>query len=132
MPPCWLREEGRSEGWAAPKESGVLALALRPCARFFDLLRLPMIRSFRHNGLRRLAERDDPRGLPPDQVTRIAHILSAISQADSLRDLDGLPGLHPLKGDRAGFWAVRVSRVWRITSCFVDGGASGVDPVDYH
>lgn len=58
--------------------------------------------------------------------------LSAIDQAESLRDLAGLPGLHPLKGDRAGFWAVRVSRLWRITFRFQDGGATDVDLVDYH
>ena len=85
-----------------------------------------MIRSFRHKGLRRLAEHDDPRGLPPDQVTRIARALSAINQAGNL------PGLHPLKGGRAGFWAVRVSRLWGITFRFEDGGASDVDLVDYH
>ena len=91
-----------------------------------------MIRSFRHKGLRRLAEHDDPRGLPPDQVTRIGRILSAIDQAGSLRDLANLPGLHPLKGNRAGFWAVRVSRLWRITFRFGDGGAVDVNLVDYH
>lgn len=91
-----------------------------------------MIRSFRHNGLRRLVERDDLRGLPAEQVARIGRVLSAIDQAESLRDLAGLPGLHPLKGDRVGFWAVRVSRLWRITFRFHDGGATDVDLVDYH
>lgn len=91
-----------------------------------------MIRSFRHRGLRRLAERSDPRALPPGQVTRIVRVMSAINQAGSLRDLAGLPGLHPLKGDRAGFWAVRVSRLWRIVFRFEGGGATDVDLVDYH
>lgn len=91
-----------------------------------------MIRSFRHKGLRRLAKRDDPRGLPPDQVARIGRVLSVINRAGSLRDLGGLPGLHPLKGDRAGSWAVRVSRLWRITFRFEEGGVADVDLVDYH
>lgn len=91
-----------------------------------------VIRSFRHKGLRRLAERDDPRGLSPDQVARIGRVLSVINQASSLRDLRGLPGLHPLKGDRAGSWAVRVSRLWRITFRFEEGGVADVDLVDYH
>ena len=93
---------------------------------------LLVIRSFRHKGLRRLVERDDSRGLPPHQVTRITRVLAAINQAESLRDLAGLPGLHPLKGDRVGQWAVRVSRLWRITFRFEDGGAADVDLVDYH
>ena len=90
-----------------------------------------MIRSFRHRGLRRLAQRDDASRLPPFQVTRIAHILSVLNEATSLRDLRGLPALHPLKGDRAGLWAVRVSRHWRIIFRFEHGGAD-VDLVDYH
>ena len=91
-----------------------------------------MIRSFRHNGLRRLTEHDDCRRLPPDQIDRIVRILSALDQAESLRDLAALPGLHPLKGDRAGFYAVRVSYNWRITFRFEAGGVADVDLVDYH
>lgn len=107
-------------------------LARSSRAQFSTSAPTPVIRSFRHKGLRRLAKRDGPRGLPPDQVTRIAHVLSAIDQAGNFRDLADLPGLHPLKGDRTGFWAVRVSRLWRITLRFEDGGASDVDLVDYH
>ena len=40
--------------------------------------------------------------------------------------------LHPLKGDRAGQWSVRVSGNWRVVFRFVDGEAVGVDLLDYH
>ena len=45
-----------------------------------------------------------------------------------------LPGLdlHPLKGERAGHWAVKVSANWRVIFRFEDGDAVNVDLVDYH
>jgi toxin HigB-1 len=45
-----------------------------------------------------------------------------------------LPGFrpHPLKGDRAGYWAVTVSGNWRIVFRFAGGRASDVDLIDYH
>lgn len=45
-----------------------------------------------------------------------------------------LPGLdlHPLRGDRAGTWAVKVSGNWRITFGFADNDAVDVDYEDYH
>ena len=45
-----------------------------------------------------------------------------------------LPGfrLHPLKGDRAGYWAVDVSGNWRVVFRFEGVHASDVDLVDYH
>lgn len=44
-----------------------------------------------------------------------------------------MPGfrLHPLKGERKGFWAVTVRANWRVIFRF-DGGADEVDYVDYH
>ena len=46
----------------------------------------------------------------------------------------GLPGfdLHPLKGDKTGYWAVSVSGNWRIIFTFEDGHADNVDLTDYH
>ena len=41
-------------------------------------------------------------------------------------------GLHELRGDLAGHWAVRVSRNWRITFRFEGGNVYDVDLVDYH
>ena len=40
--------------------------------------------------------------------------------------------LHPLKGDRAGQWSVRVSGNWRVVFRFEDDDAVDVDLVDYH
>ncbi len=56
-----------------------------------------------------------------------------LDAAASPNDL-ALPGLdlHPLKGDRAGYWAVKVSANWRVVFRFEDGDVVDVDLVDYH
>lgn len=45
-----------------------------------------------------------------------------------------LPGdrLHPLKGDRKGWWSVEVSRRLRLVFRFRGGDAHDVDLIDYH
>jgi proteic killer suppression protein len=45
-----------------------------------------------------------------------------------------LPGfrLHPLKGDRKGFWAVALRANWRVVLRIEDGLACDFDLVDYH
>ena len=45
-----------------------------------------------------------------------------------------LPGLdlHPLAGDRQGYWAVKVSGNWRITFRFLGKDVDAVDYEDYH
>ena len=40
--------------------------------------------------------------------------------------------LHPLKGDRKGFWAVTVRANWRIIFRFDAGDATDVELVNYH
>ena len=60
-------------------------------------------------------------------------MLTRLNVAMSPRDM-GLPGwhLHPLKGDRASRWAVRVSANWRLTFRFDGPDATDVDYEDYH
>jgi toxin HigB-1 len=45
-----------------------------------------------------------------------------------------VPGwkLHPLKGDMAGHWSVRVNGNWRLTFRFENGDAVHVNYQDYH
>ena len=92
-----------------------------------------MIRSFRHRGLRRLHERDDPTGVGADLVDRITLALADLDVAGKPSDID-LPGyrLHPLRGDRRGQWSISISGNWRITFQFEDGDVHDVDLVDYH
>ena len=92
-----------------------------------------MIRSFRHRGLRRLYERDDPSRIAADQLDRITLALADLDAADKPSDLN-LPGyrLHPLRGAQRGLWSISISGNWRITVRFEDGDVYDVDLVDYH
>lgn len=60
-------------------------------------------------------------------------LLTALDTATEIDDMD-IPGfgLHPLKGDRKGQWAVKVSGNWRITFEFRDGNAYLLEYEDYH
>ncbi|MDE0377853.1 MAG: type II toxin-antitoxin system RelE/ParE family toxin [Rhodospirillales bacterium] len=70
-----------------------------------------------------------PRGLAP----RLRRILFRLQESTHPGSADA-PGcrLHPLKGDRAGQWSVRVSGNWRVVFRFEDGEAVDVDLIDYH
>ena len=92
-----------------------------------------MIHSFRHKGLKRLYEDDDPRGVLAEHLTKLRNILARLDAAGSVEDMN-LPGfkLHPLKGEFNGFWAVTVRANWRVIFRFVEGHAFEVDYFDYH
>jgi len=92
-----------------------------------------MIESFKHKGLSWLFEDDNPKGVNPEHVRKIRQILGVMHAAQTI-DAFKLPtfGLHPLKGDLKGFWAVTVRANWRVIFRFADGKAFDVDLVDYH
>jgi proteic killer suppression protein len=92
-----------------------------------------VIQSFRHKGLKRLYEDDDPRGVMADHLTKVRNILARLDAACSAEDMN-LPGfnLHALKGQLRGYMAVTVRANWRVIFRFVDGHASEVDYLDYH
>jgi proteic killer suppression protein len=92
-----------------------------------------MISSILHKGLKRLHEHDDPRGVLAEHVLKLQDILARLDAARTVSDMD-LPGfrLHPLKGDRKGFWAVTVRANWRVVFRFVDPDVTDVDYLDYH
>jgi len=53
------------------------------------------------------------------------------------QSLEGLgrlrsPGLHKLRGDRAGAWAMTINGPWRLVFRFQDGDAHDVEIVDDH
>ena len=92
-----------------------------------------MILSFKSRSLRQFYEADFPGQIPPDMRDRIRKILAFLNRAEGPKDMR-IPqwNPHPLKGDRKGQWAIRVSGNWRITFRFVAGGVGEVDLVDYH
>lgn len=67
-------------------------------------------------------------------VVAAQDLLSALDAAASLSDLSPLRsvGLHKLKGDRKGQWAMTVNGPWRICFRFKDGDAWDVEIADYH
>ena len=92
-----------------------------------------MIKRFRHKGLEQFFTTGSTAGIQPAHAHRLQVILSVLNQATNARDIN-LPGLrlHPLRGDRQGFWAVSVSGNWRVVFRLEEGDALDVDLVDYH
>lgn len=92
-----------------------------------------MIRGFKHKGLKRLFEHGNRSQVRADLVHKIENILATLDSAESPQGLN-LPGyrLHPLKGDRKGFWLVTVRANWRIIFRFESEDAMDVELIDYH
>ena len=81
----------------------------------------------------------DPHGETPSQFRGLdfawaLDLLSALNVASTLQDLSPLKsvGLHKLRGDRKGQWAMTVNARWRICFVFRKGDAYDVEIVDYH
>jgi proteic killer suppression protein len=92
-----------------------------------------VIRSFKHKGLARFFLTGSKAGIQVQQAERLRLILGQLNAATSSEDmrLPGL-GLHQLKGNRKGTWAVSASGNWRITFTFVGKDADDVNYEDYH
>jgi len=92
-----------------------------------------MIESFKHKGLRQLFEDDNVRRVSTEHARKIKQILATLHAAETIEAMR-LPtfGLHPLKGDLKGFWALTVRANWRIIFRFESGKAFDIDLVDYH
>jgi len=92
-----------------------------------------MIKTFRHKGLKRLFEEDEPRGVIAEHLVKLRNILARLDAANSVEDM-ALPGfnLHALKGELRGFMAVTVRANWRVIFRFAEGHAFEVNYLDYH
>ena len=92
-----------------------------------------MILGFRNRDLRRLHVRGDRSRLHPAYVHRIEEILGRLDTAARPEEMErpGF-GLHRLRGNLAGYWAVTVSRNVRIIFRFEGSNATDIDLVDYH
>ncbi len=93
-----------------------------------------MIRSWANRAAERLYEEGKASAFRGLEVEAAQELLAALDAATSLRDLSPLKsvGLHKLKGDRAGQWAMTVNARWRICFRFKDGDAHDVEITDYH
>jgi proteic killer suppression protein len=92
-----------------------------------------VIKSFRHDGLKRFFLKGTKAGIQPAHATRLTLQLGALNAATSAADMN-LPGWdwHPLKSDLAGRWSVSVNGNWRLTFTFEGTDAILVDYQDYH
>ncbi|WP_299307788.1 type II toxin-antitoxin system RelE/ParE family toxin [uncultured Croceicoccus sp.] len=91
------------------------------------------IETIRHKALRKFVETGKAKGLiEPARIRDMIAFILAATDFDAL----GTPpnfGFHPLTGDRAGTFALTVTRNWRMT--FIKTGADSIadlDLEDYH
>lgn len=87
-------------------------------------------------GLRRLIERDDDSGLPPELRKKVRRIITALRRSRGMARFraEAPPGwhVHQLKGERDGDWSVSVSGNWRITFYESGGIIEHINLEDYH
>ena len=92
-----------------------------------------MIKSWKDSATRRFAE-SGKSGFPGLDRELAVSRLNTLDSAVSLREISPLKsvGLHKLKGDRKGQWAMTVNCPWRLCFRFRDGNAYDVELTDYH
>ena len=92
-----------------------------------------MIQSFRHAGLEKFFLTGSKAGIQPAHAAKLRIQLSLLSTAKSASRMD-VPGwdLHPLKGNLAGHWSVKVNGNWRMTFALENENPVLVDYQDYH
>lgn len=92
-----------------------------------------MIKQWSHKGLKNFFRTGSTRGINAEHAPRLARQLRQLDDSTQPYDMN-IPGweLHPLKGDMAGLWAVKVSANWRLIFGFDGRNAVLVDYVDYH
>lgn len=92
-----------------------------------------MIKSWANRRTQRFAEEGKGRFAGLNELVARQR-LRLLDEADRLEDLTGLSsvGLHRLRGDRRGQWAISAGGAWRITFEFRNGHAWNVEIVDYH
>jgi toxin HigB-1 len=93
-----------------------------------------VIRSWRNVATRKVWEGEQPKQFRGLDFDAAIDLLLALNAAKSPGDLSPLKsvGLHRLKGDRQGQWAMTVNKRWRICFEFRKGDALGIEIVDYH
>jgi proteic killer suppression protein len=85
---------------------------------------VPVIKSFKHKGLRRFYETGNKSGIQAKPAARLRLQLAALDTARVTDDMD--------KGRARNRWSIWVSGNWRLTFEFRDGNAYVLDYEDYH
>jgi len=92
-----------------------------------------MIQSFRHGGLEKFYLTGSKAGIQPAHEMKLRRQLTLLNTASNASRMN-VPGwdLHPLKGNLADHWSVKVNGNWRMTFKFENENAILVDYQDYH
>lgn len=92
-----------------------------------------MIKSFKSRTLKRFWAKGDEAGVPAEWRKKVRVLLDTLDQASKPEDmaLTGA-GFHALSGDRAGGFALTVSRNWRLTFRWDGIDATDINLEDYH
>jgi proteic killer suppression protein len=92
-----------------------------------------MIKSIQHKGVKLYHEEGKSSKLPAahtNKIRRILTVLDAITSEDDIKKMGS--GIHRLKRDLSGFWAVTISGNYRIIFRFESGDVFEIDYLDYH
>lgn len=91
-----------------------------------------LIESIRHKGLKRLATKGDTRVMKPERLTDMLAFIDAAVVFDHLSIPPNF-GFHELTGNRAGTFALVVTKNWRLTFTKVDDQTiADLHLEDYH
>ncbi|NOX72212.1 MAG: type II toxin-antitoxin system RelE/ParE family toxin [Alphaproteobacteria bacterium] len=93
-----------------------------------------MIRSIRDKRVQQILDGSVPKRFPPGLARAAERRLKYLMDAVSFEELRSPPSnrLEALRGDRAGWFSMRINRQWRICFRWADGAAENVEIVDYH
>jgi proteic killer suppression protein len=93
-----------------------------------------VIKTWKNAKSRRIYEEGKTRGfsgLDLDDALEVLKMLNAAPALDRISPLKSI-GLHRLKGDRKGQWAMTINGPWRVCFQFRGGNAYDVEITDYH
>lgn len=93
-----------------------------------------MIKSFSCKETQKIFNREFSKKLPSDIQVIAFRKLRMLNRSYTLDDLRVPPSNHleKLKGDKEGFYSIRINDQWRICFKWEDGNAFEVEIVDYH
>jgi proteic killer suppression protein len=92
-----------------------------------------MIKNIKHKGLKKFFETGSTKGIHPEHTNRLRLRLAVLDNAVTLDDIAAHHwGLHPLSGNKADQYAIRVTGNWRLFFKFENGNVFLLDYDDYH
>lgn len=93
-----------------------------------------MIITFKHKKYRQIFQGEFEKGLSVAIQTRAKDKMDEVHNATRVEDLRIPPSNHleKLKGDRKGYYSIRINKKWRLCFRFENSNAYDVEIVDYH